>query len=67
MNSSTEPPSKLAQRVGPSVVDDVRSARQLLDEQSGHNIHRLAEHARRVSEEFRERKKAGKDLQAPGS
>ncbi len=43
----------LAQRVGPSVVEDVRLFRQQLDEQAGHDIHRLAEVARRVADEFR--------------
>jgi len=62
MNQSTSPlsssSSKLTQRIGPSVVDDVRSIRRTLDEQAGHDLHRLAEHARMVAEEFRKKQKA---------
>ncbi len=61
MTSPTDPPTKLVERVGPSVVDDVRSVRQQLDEQFEHNVHRLAEHARHVAQEFRERQKTEKD------
>ncbi len=53
MTHSQEIAARLAERVGPSVVEDVRSIRQQLDEQAGHDIHRLAENARRVADEFR--------------
>ena len=43
------------ERMGPSVVEEVRAIRKQMDEQSGHDLHRLAEHARRIAEEFRAR------------
>ncbi len=48
--------ARLAERVGPSVVEDVRSIRQQLDEQAGSDMHLLAENARRVANEFRQRR-----------
>lgn len=54
MTHSQEIAARLAERVGPSVVEDVRSIRQQLEEQAGHDIHRLAENARRVADEFRQ-------------
>ena len=57
MTQSTGPPSKLVERVGPSAVDDVRAIRLRIDEQFEHNIPRLAEYARRIAEEFRERQR----------
>jgi hypothetical protein len=50
--------ARLAERVGPSVVDDVRSIRQQLDAEAGHDIHKLAEKARKVADEFRRRQAA---------
>jgi hypothetical protein len=45
--------ARLAERVGPSVVEEVRVIRQQLDEEAGHDMHSLAENARRVADEFR--------------
>ena len=53
MTDPLHPRTTLAERVGPSVVDDVRTVRRQLDQQSGHDIHVLAENARRIADEFR--------------
>ena len=54
MTHAQEITARLTERVGPSVVEDVRLIRQQLDEQAGHDMHRLAENARRVADEFRQ-------------
>ena len=46
------------ERLGPSVVEQVRVIREQMEEESGHELHRIAEHARRVAEEFRARHRA---------
>ena len=61
MTPSTGPLSKLAERVGPSAVDDVRAIRLRIDEQFEHNIPRLAEYARHVAEEFRQQQRRVND------
>jgi len=53
--SQTKTTTALANLVGPSAVDDVRAARLQLDEDARHDIHTLAEHARRAGERFRQR------------
>ena len=55
MSSSVQPSQTLAERVGPSAVDDVRAIRSELDQQAAHNSHALAENARQVADEFRNR------------
>jgi hypothetical protein len=55
MTHSQEIAARLIERVGPSVVEDVRSIRQQLDEEAGHDIHKLAENARRAANEFRKK------------
>ncbi len=39
--------------LGESVVDQVRSIREAIDAEAGHDIRKLAEQARRVSEQVR--------------
>lgn len=53
MTHAEEITARLNERVGPSIVEEVRQIRQQLDEQSEHDIHALAENARRVADEFR--------------
>jgi hypothetical protein len=53
MTQAQQIAARLAERVGPSVVEEVRAIRQQLDEDSGHDIHALADNARRVADEFR--------------
>jgi hypothetical protein len=55
MSTSAKSSKTLAQRVGPSAVDDVRVIRAELDKQAGHDVRTLAESARRVADEFRSR------------
>jgi hypothetical protein len=50
--------SLVNERLGPSTVDDVRAIRAQLDEESGHDLHRLAEMARKAGAEFRQRTQA---------
>lgn len=44
------------ERLGPSTVDDVRAIRAQLEEESGRDLHQLAEMARKAGEEFRQRR-----------
>jgi hypothetical protein len=55
MSNPIPPSQTLAERVGPSAVDDVRAIRSELDQQAGHDIHALAENARQAADEFRSR------------
>ena len=48
--------SKPGSRLGPSVVDEVRTIRAEIDQEVEHDIHKLAERARRIGEEFRRRR-----------
>jgi hypothetical protein len=45
-------------KLGPSVVDQVRSIRSEIDQEVGHDIHKLAERARRIGAQFRRQIKA---------
>jgi hypothetical protein len=47
-------------RLGPSVVDDVRALRQAIDNQVSHDIDKLAERARLAGEQFQAAIDAGK-------
>ncbi len=49
----------LSERLGPSTVDEVRAIRAQLDDECGHDLHRLAENARMIAEEFRQRHSDG--------
>jgi hypothetical protein len=45
--------TRLAKKLGPSVVAEVRAIRRRLDEDAGHDLHRLAENSRRAAAKFR--------------
>jgi hypothetical protein len=51
MNLETE----ALERLGESVVDEVRAIREAIDEEVGHDVARLVERARCVSEDVRRR------------
>jgi len=42
-----------ANKLGPSVVQEVRAIRAAIDKEVGGDIHKLAERARRAGEDFR--------------
>jgi hypothetical protein len=57
----TKPP---IDRLGPSIVDDVRAIRQAIDNEVGHDIDKLAERARLAGERFQAAINAG-EIQKP--
>jgi hypothetical protein len=52
-------------RLGPSVVDDVRAVREAIDREAGHDIDLLAAQARQIGEEYRH-KRGAKAATVPG-
>jgi hypothetical protein len=46
-------PVKTVDRLEDPIVDEVRAVREAIDEEVGHDVHKLAERAARIGEEYR--------------
>ena len=51
--NGTKKPAGPTERLGPSVVEEVRELRRQLDEKAGHDLHQLVANTRDAAAEFR--------------